>query len=111
MFEFLKRKKVIIGQEDLIKLKFYFGCFFEGDEMLSIKPQVDIPISDLKITGFDIEYDKDTVIIFTIKTARVSMLIGRNGSTVSSLSKFLSARINRKVKINVVQSEYWERGK
>lgn len=94
-------------EQEKRRIKSLFRLYFEGwnhDDEIPIAPEVDIPISTLGIT--DIKYkftNQSTTLIVTLQ--RPGLLIGKHGTTIDGLQKYLSN--GKQVNIEIKESKLW----
>ena len=92
-----------------VSLKNSFRFFFEGysfDYEDCLEPVISIPIYKFEI--HDIEcFEFDNEIAMRIKLGRPGILIGKAGSTIDTLKKYLTTHMGKNVNIYIEESKMW----
>ena len=93
-------------------IKNHIRTFFEGysyyfhDEADTIPPVVDIPIHRLGITNFKFKFKPNKILVI-ITLERPGLLIGKQGTTIDQLTKFLNYDKRTEVSIQIKESRVW----
>lgn len=97
-------------------VKSHFRLYFEGsggyeDDDFEIKPRVDLPVTKIGITRFDVK-KKGKKVTISIDAERVGLLIGKGGRTIDGLKEFLLKILGNikveEIKFDLNDSRVWK---
>jgi hypothetical protein len=81
-----------------------FEMYFNGFED-EVEPQSNLSTFSLGITNFEFEF-KSNLLVMTVTLLRPGLLIGKRGSTIEGLTKYLTSE-NEPVEIKIKESKLW----
>lgn len=98
------RDKTIVPTRIQQRLKRKFRAFFEGWET-NDEAVVQIPVERLGVTNIEMIKSKGNIEL-EVTLERPGLLIGKGGSTIDALQKYLS-EVDNPVVIKIVESKLW----
>jgi hypothetical protein len=112
--ERLERKK--IERRIKIAIQYFFGGLYDENGYPIQEPIVDIPISQLGITGLNFNHTNDIPkgspwkgkIILTIVLSRPGLIIGKGGQTIDTLQKYVREIDDYLVDVKIEESDIWK---
>jgi predicted RNA-binding protein YlqC (UPF0109 family) len=92
-------------KETINRIKSLFRAFFEGWDGNGTDAKTTLKVSQLEITNLDFKIT-DEKLTLTVTLGRPGLLIGKGGSTIDALAKFLSTG-SLPVDIRIIESKLW----
>jgi ribosomal protein S3 len=97
-----------ISEQEVRALKTHIRWFFEGYAPTGMKPEykIYVPISRFEITDLKFEKFHDKIEV-TFTLCKPGLLIGKGGSCIEHLAKYLTIAMYFDVEIKIIESKLW----